>query len=244
MCAGFPETDWSRTFLSTLLMEPPFPLSPERTTCSREFDVTQQGSAREVEHREPGDCQTEKSKAHSLSLPKRFLGYLWVLARAAAQDPRDGDGHSTDLSGSAQRQAKQCDPRAGLARQQTEQPDPRAGDESGTAHDLGGRTRCRKSSETKRDKQVHAVEELPRSSYAPTIRLPMRGATGNCPRSCMVRFPRRQTEQRSPHPGNDADCRWKTNGERKRMCHDGLDALSENDVRQLKTVKVEPMGSG
>ena len=76
VCAGFPETDWSRTFLSTLLMEPPFPLSPERTTCSREFDVTQQGSAREVEHREPGDCQTEKSKAHSLSLPMRCTPQL------------------------------------------------------------------------------------------------------------------------------------------------------------------------
>ena len=100
---------------------------------------------------------------------------------------------------------------------------------------LGGLRGCRKSSETKPDKQVHADEELPRPSYAPTIRLPMRGATGNCPRICMVRFPRRQTEQTAA---------GRPTGKSKRMCQDGLDALSENDVPQLKTVRVEPTPPG
>ena len=60
----------------------------------------------------------------------------------------------------------------------TEQLDPQAGNEGGAAHDLGGRGGGRKSSETEPDKQSHADEELPRSSYAPPVRVPMRGATG------------------------------------------------------------------
>ena len=65
----------SPTSLCTLSKELPLPLSPDRTTRSSELDDTQQFF--------DGAPQTKQPQSHSLSLPdpKRFLGYLSILAR-------------------------------------------------------------------------------------------------------------------------------------------------------------------
>ena len=77
---------------------------------------------------------------------------------------------------------------------------------------LVGLVAVRKSlrgTETEPDKQSHAVEELPRSSHAPPIRVPIQCATGNCPRL------RRMTEQRCSRPEGEADHPRKTDAEEK-----------------------------
>ena len=179
-----------------------------------------------MEHRELGDRQTEKSKTHSLYLPnpKRFLDYLSVLARAAAQDPVMGmvvTQRTTLVLPSARPSSA------------TLELDPL--DNTLNNSILGLEMKMARLTILE---DLRAVERALKPSRISRV-MPMRscpgrrGATGNA-RPNNVALAQEMMLIAAGRP----------TGKRKRMCQDRLDALSENDVPQLKTVRVEPMAPG